>query len=318
MLVTLLTRPWLHFVLFGVLIYAVQAFWSTPAVDVIESPSAESIAKMRSQWLRTTGKPINQQQLQQLIDNTIDREILFREAISREWHLQDPLVRQRLIRDMRFIEPSSTLDDERLFKQAIQLGLHQNNLVVRRRLIQMMEFSALASIRDQQPDDAILQSRFKANADQFMTPAIFGFEHVFINRDKHPEPHKRANQLQVSFATKGCADNVKVSAQSDAFLHGLKFKTLSARQAERYFGEVFVEQLLALAKTQRIFSQAWLGPLSSSYGQHFICLHSYQPPQPQSFKDVRRILLAQWQQEQQQAAFHQFMKKLRARFEVRL
>lgn len=315
---TFIRKPWLHFVVIGALLYAGQTFFSAPEVDVIEPPSAQKIAEMRGLWLRTTGRPITPQQLQQLINDTIEREMLYREAIKRQWHLHDPVVRERLVRDMRFLDPDSTKDDRRLFKQAIQSSLHENDLVVRRRLIQMMELSAFATVRDQQPKEAVLQSLFEARSEQFMKPSTVAFEHIFISRDKHPAPLDRAEQLLANLTKdqQVCRDNAKALAESDAFLHGLQFQTLSSRQAERYFGAAFVEQLMAVAAQQQVDSPRWLGPLSSSYGQHLVCINNYQPPQPQTFADVRHLLLADWQRQQQQNALRELIKQLRERYEV--
>lgn len=315
---TFMNRPWIHFLLIGGLLYVGQFFYSAPTVDIIEPLSAQEIAKIRGQWLRTTGRPIKPQQLQLLVDSRIDQEILFAEAVKRKWHLEDPLVRQRLIRNMRFLEPDSSLGDERLFNQAVQLSLHKNDLVVRRRLIQMMELSAFATVRNKQPGEAILQSRFQASSDQFIKPATVGFEHIFINNDKHVLPLDRAHRLLASFSLQRCVDNPDSIMASDAFLHGLTFQKLSSRQAERYFGPVFVEQLLTLAAQKNTSSQGWLGPLSSSYGQHLICLHSYQPPESKLFADVRHLLLADWQTEQQQLALRALMAKLREHYQVGL
>lgn len=311
MRISLLSKPWLHFVLAGVLLYSAQRFLEEPVIDVIPPPSAEKLAEMRGQWLRTTGRPITDEQLQRLVDSTIDQEILFREAVKREWHLDDPVVRQRLIRDMRFLDPDSTLSDDRLVKQAMQLSLHENDLVVRRRLIQMMELAAFAPVRKTQPEESELQARFSEQSDQFMKPAMLGFKHVFVSQDKHAEPTLRAQELLALLP-----HDQNALKQSDPFLHGLSFERISARQAERYFGSAFATTVFTMLSENKAAAGRWLGPVSSSYGEHLLWIDSYQAPQPKQFNEVRDVLLADWRREQEQAALRVLLTQLREHYEV--
>lgn len=72
-----------------------------------------------------------EQQWQQILADEIDEEILYREALTRQWHLTDSVVRQRLIRNMRFLNPK-TQDDEALIDAADNGGKPQLNTIARK------------------------------------------------------------------------------------------------------------------------------------------------------------------------------------------
>lgn len=324
-MLALLKKPWLHFILIGICVYAAQRWQQEPQLIAIDGPTTEKIAELSGQWLRSTGRAPTEQQLQQLVENEINQEILFQEALSRNWHLTDTVVRQRLIRDIRFLDPDTDGSDNQLIKQALFMGLHQNDLVVRRRLIQRMEMLAYAPIRRAEPDEQILQTRFEQQSANLMRPGLLHFQHVFLSRDRHSDALLKAQELlqklQQSTAEGAVAG---VSEQGDPFLHGLRFERLSEKQLSRYFGVEFAAQLFEPflkihneAAADRGLLKQWWGPIRSSYGQHIVWVDQFQAATPKSFDEVRKQLLAQWRREQEQLSLQTMLSELRKEYVVK-
>ncbi|MCP4467027.1 MAG: peptidyl-prolyl cis-trans isomerase [Halieaceae bacterium] len=190
-----LKRPWLHFLLIGGLLYSADAHWQEPALKFLELPDRERIEQMRGQWLRTTGREPSAEQLQFLIDDELNRQILFNAALEQRWHLSDPVVQQRLVRNMRFLDAQSTLGDAELFEAALDMDLHLNDLVVKRRLIQRMEMLAFATVAGLVPDDSVLQSLYQQHPEQYRNPELRQFQQIFVSADRYSQPGRRAEQL---------------------------------------------------------------------------------------------------------------------------
>jgi parvulin-like peptidyl-prolyl isomerase len=306
-----INKPWLHFLLLGFALYVLQLELQGRQLPEIAVPSADKIAELRGQWLRSTGALPTAQQVQGLIDNEINQEILFQQALRYQWHLEDPIVRRRLIQNVRFLDPGAQGDDDELFQQALDLQLQFNDLVVRRRLIQRMEMMAYAPVRQGEVDEATLQAIYNNNLARYVQPPQVYFRQVYISRDQHQHPQQVALARKQQLLT---ASKQSFSSLSDPFMHGYEFKGLSEAQLARYFGADFARQLFTLADDDRL--QQWLGPLASSYGQHLVWLEQVSAAQQKSFAQVRTQILAQWRREQEQLALQQLMKQLRSEYGI--
>ena len=98
-------RRLLHFLLLGWGLLAVDALAShwiaEERIDEIEIASAQ-IEALRRDFRRSVGTPPDAGELAALIRDYVDREILFREALRAGLHRSDPLIRRRLVQNIRF------------------------------------------------------------------------------------------------------------------------------------------------------------------------------------------------------------------------
>src|SRR5262249_35840153 len=74
------------------------------------------------------------------------------------------------------------IDDEVLYREALRLGLAEDDEIVRRRLIQKLEFLRRDSFSTS-PSSAELRAYYNAHPDQFTTPARASFTQVFFSAD---------------------------------------------------------------------------------------------------------------------------------------
>ncbi len=303
-------KPWLHFLLIGALLYILQATLQTVPRVTIQLPSEERIAELRGQWLRSTGYPPSAEQVQQLVDDEINQEILFQQALRLQWHLTDAVVRQRLIRDVLFVDPENNSDEQALFEQAIELGLHENDLVVRRRLVQRMEMMAYAPIRLGAVDEQALQSIYENNPTAFVQSPRIKFRHVFISSDRHAEAVQQARSRLQQLSTVTAESSSRLS---DPFLHGLQFNSLNESQIARYFGADFSRELFQQVQYEA-WQDRWLGPITSSYGEHLVWIEAAQTAQQKPFAEVRKTIVSQWRREREQQALNEMIKQLRREY----
>jgi hypothetical protein len=86
---------------------AQQGEWREPV-----TLGPERIEALRAGWAAATGREPDEAELQSLQRQEIDDEILFREALARSLHRLDPVVKQRLVLNMRFLDPQTRAGDE--------------------------------------------------------------------------------------------------------------------------------------------------------------------------------------------------------------
>ena len=99
-----LKRPWVHFIVFGFVLFRAQAALFPEPLPVVGPLSDARIEGLKQQWFSTTGRPPNDKQLARMVEAELDRDMLFQEALSYDLHLYDTVVYQRLLRNMAFLQ----------------------------------------------------------------------------------------------------------------------------------------------------------------------------------------------------------------------
>ena len=100
-------EPLLHFLLVGVVAFALDRYLAgpedpAPQTDVIEVGAAVR-AGLRDEWRRQMGRAPGQEEEDSLVDDWIDREVLYRRGLALGLDRADPILRKRLVDQMRLI-----------------------------------------------------------------------------------------------------------------------------------------------------------------------------------------------------------------------
>ncbi len=159
-MIRLWREPLVHFLLGGTALFllygavAEEPAFSRDRIVVGE----ERVAGLASTFQRTWLRPPTRTELERLVEDFVDEEILYREAL--------------------------------------ELGLDRDDLVVRRRLRQKMEFLHLDLVDPPRPTDDELSAFLATHADRFREPERLGFRQIFLNPEaKGGDPRRRAKQL---------------------------------------------------------------------------------------------------------------------------
>lgn len=144
----LLRDPIAHFILIGLILVAVNHFWTAWQGEngrTIEV-SSDEIARLEKLWANTAGRLPTGEDRQMIIDQFIQDEVLMREAK--------------------------------------RLGLDDNDVIIHRRLAQKMDFLIAENPIDD-PTDAELKQWFDENRDQFAASERRSFRHVYFSPERH-------------------------------------------------------------------------------------------------------------------------------------
>ena len=210
-----------------------------------------------------------------------DLQLLFDWALQQGIHLQDPLIRQRLLRNMRFLNPDSEGNDDELFEQSIELELHQHDLVIRRRILQWIENKARRDILLYPPNDNVLTQLLENH--NIKLPERRKYYQVYLNPDKTPLTPRIA-KLSKQLNDQG----IPQKHLGDFFVEGNGPFLSNFKQAQARFGSELAKRLFQLPPHH------WSEAITSPYGVHFLYVEQINRPNVTDFKRLRPRLLEIW------------------------
>ena len=224
---------------------------------------------------------------------------------------QELVVQRRLIRNMRFMSPEREATDEALLSEAWELRLHLADEVVRRRTVQVMETLIVATQPPYTPTDAELLDEYNSRRSEFEEPARLSFAHVFLRPDSTGD---RAATLVKAIRAGATPDEARGS--SDVFLAGYRFRNASLLDVSRQFGDQFAIELSAKLSDENNTEGAWLGPLTSIFGQHWVWLDSQTPGRVKTIEEVSGDLIRDLRRGAEDAVVEKWVDARLASYEV--
>ncbi len=307
-LLTRLNRSWLHFLVLGWLLFELQR-WAFPAPKPVIGPLPEArVENLRQQWQGATGYAPSDEQLATIVARELDRDMLFQQALAMRLYESDPVVRQRLLRNMHFLQLAEGKSEDELYQQALAMRLHLGDEVVKRRLIQVVEQLLLTLNPPAPVTDSDLKQAFEARREELYRPARYSLRQVFISGRLASEAADIVARIQSE-----ALSPEQALALSSPFLGGYVFNQQTPDQLARQFGAEFVSNFLAAGPQ----AGSWLGPISSTYGLHYLWVENIEPGRDAELEEVRKRLERDLLSRHRAEALEEAIAKVREQYEVR-
>ena len=210
-----LTRePFLHFVLLGVLVFAVDAFLRARTAQVgggeivVTQGRIENLAAL---FARTWQRAPTVAELRGLVDDYVLEEALFREGVA--------------------------------------LGVDQGDTVIRRRVRQKMDFFVDDLVDSGESPEAELEAWLAEHPDAYAQPARFTFRQVYLNPDRRGEAVRSdaEHMLAVLRLTDDSSDSRELG---DGSLLQHAYADYRVDMVESSFGQAFAADLAALPMSE--------------------------------------------------------------------
>ncbi len=312
-------HPVVHFLLLGVMLFGAERSLVSRAGDTARIQnrpliriSALQVEELRREWIRRMGRPPSREESGWQIQTVADREILFREALALGLGQQDPVVRRRLIRNMRFLTQPTQRDDDELLREALELGMERSDVVVRRRLIQKIRFLASESAREREPTSAELEQALARQLEPPGAPERVRLSHVYLSRDRRGEALEAdATRLAAELVARAIPPE-RAPAHGDPFLLPHHLPLYSEAQLARSFGPRFAREVMDFEPG------AWSTPVASSYGLHLVWIHERTPRRPRPPASLRAEAVRRLRAEREQEALRSLLRVLRTRYDIRV
>ena len=212
----LLREPLLHFLLIGAALFFIyyatvneRISNSTGDVIVITSPDIERLAYL---FEKTWNRPPNDDELRGVVDDYIEEEVLYREALK--------------------------------------LGLDKNDTIVRRRMRQKMEFFINDLSEQTEPTEKQLLEFLDKNKDKFSTESRLSFKQIYFKQDKDTEKtNKRISDIKNKLQQQPTSieDSLNIG---DATILPNELRQATLSEIDNQFGKGFGARLSKLDKTK--------------------------------------------------------------------
>ena len=198
--------------------------------------------------------------------------------------------------------------DEVFYREGRAAGLDRDDVIIRRRVRQKMEFLA-EDISAPEPSEEQLAAYLRANPQRFRTEDRLTFQQVFLSAARRGRAIDDDSK-QVANALDRAEAAVDKTALGDPFLLGEEFQAVSQSEVASLFGESFAKQISVMEPGR------WQGPISSSFGQHFVDIgeriSGILPP----LDAVRETVRREWSNARRLEAVQKLYGSLRERYEI--
>lgn len=304
-----LNRPWLHFIVLGVVLYKLQGVFFPEPKPVIGPLNEARLEALQQQWFSSVGRLPTAEQQQRIVEAELDRDMLFQRALALKLHALDTVVYQRLVRNMRFLQMAEGKTEAQMYEEALEMRLHLGDEVVKRRLIQVMEQLLLQANPPAPATEALLVEEFKRRGEELRRPPRYSIEHIYINREREGDVEEIIASID-----KESLDPKAARRLSSPFLPGYEFKRQTPDQLARHFGAAFVRNL----QLEEPSEQQWIGPIRSTYGMHYVWVSGIEVARAAQFDEVRTQLTRDLESRARTQALQNAVKDLRKDYEVKI
>jgi peptidyl-prolyl cis-trans isomerase C len=205
----LLREPLFHFLVLGIALFAVYAYMergrggveSSKQIRLTLDDLSQLYVYFQSQWRR----PPNAQELNALVENKVQEEVLYREALA--------------------------------------MGLDKDDTIVKRRMAQKMQFLAEDVAGAHEPTSAELRAWYEKNADKFALPGRVAFRQLYFSPDRRGQRARDDAAKALTRLAGQPVDSKLAASLGDAFMLQDYYGDRSPEQLGKEFGPAFAQTI---------------------------------------------------------------------------
>ena len=209
----LLREPLLHFLLLGAALFAAYGYLDRDRSGVEPSRqiqlTLDDLGQLEvyfeSQWRR----PPTPEELERLVENKVQEEVLYREALA--------------------------------------LGLDKDDTIVKRRMAQKMQFLAEDVAAAHEPSTDELRSWYEKNRDVFALPSRLSFRHLYFSTDRRGARARDDAAKSLAMLAGEPQDSKLAASLADPFMLQDYYGDRTAEQLAKEFGPPFAQSVARLA-----------------------------------------------------------------------
>jgi hypothetical protein len=310
-----LRSPVLHFVVIGGALFGVLRARTAPEPAKPERApvviSADRIRQMQADFVQRWGTMPTPEQSKAVVEETIDEELLYREARVLALDFQDRSVRRRLLEKMRVVSAGPARSQDERIKQAHALGL-DDDVVIRRLLVEKMRLVLTADASATPPTEQDLGDYLQRHRDRFEQPAELTFAQVFLSASRRGDRLDADAQALLARLRAQQVDPSSAAELSDPFPLGLRMEAYTWNRIIARFGKPFAERVFEMSPG------TWSDPIASPYGLHLVWVQAKSAARVPSLAAVRRQVAQAVLAERAAARLARGLERLRGLYEIRV
>jgi hypothetical protein len=206
------------------------------------------------------------------------------------------------------------VQEEMLYREAKALGLEQGDYVIRQRMVQKMRY-LIDDLTEtgNAPDDAVLNAYLQKHKDIYTQEPSVTFTHVFVDSTQHSDPEARgiAEHLKADLNARGAAFN-DAPQFGDRFPYFQNYVERTVDYVQSQFGAEFMAELAKLTPSDK----KWVGPIRSMHGYHVVMLTSRTKARLPQLKEIRDQVAEDWERDRTEFARSKGLNKLASEYKI--
>jgi peptidyl-prolyl cis-trans isomerase C len=271
-------EPLLHFLLIGIVMFAIYAYMH-----------------------RGRGGVESSKQIVLSLDDLQQMDAYF---VS-QWHRQPtPAEFQALVEDR--------VREEVLYREGLAMSLDRDDTIVKRRMAQKMQFLAEDVAAAHEPSAVELNSWFEKNSSKFALPSRYSFRHVYFSPDKRGKNAEDDAAKALSKISRQPEDSKLALSLADPFMFQDYYGDRTPEQLAKEFGPQFAVAL------EKVKPGSWQGPIESGYGWHLVFVDTVIPGRIPALEEIETDVKTAWLGEQKATAWQKAYARMRAKYDVLL
>ena len=204
-------KPAVHIVLLGLIVAAAILLAKGPPVTDASKRvviTGADLLQQRAAFMRTWQREPTADELRGALEQHIRQEVLYREALAREYDRDD--------------------------------------LVVRRAMQQKMEFLAASQALQEPPTEEEIEAFFALRQERYRLPAVLSFSQVYLSSDQRGAGVEQAAIDLLAQLQSEDPDADELPTYGDAIMLDTSYTSQTERDVAAAFGELFAEAVVRL------------------------------------------------------------------------
>ncbi len=240
----------------------------------------------------------------------VDEAVLVELGLAAGWVETDPLILDRLRRNVGFID--ADVPPEGALAHALALGMERTDPIVRLRLVSRARAMLDAPLESADPGDAVLDPWLAEQRERFDRPAKLELSQVFLSRERRGAALRADAAALLDRLRTEEPEPKRAARLGDPLLILRSVEVASPRKLDGDYGEGFGQALLAAE------AGVWSGPHRSRFGLHLVWVHRRQPPESPGLETIRAEVLTAWREANRAGHRADRLAMARAGFDVRV
>ena len=160
--------------------------------------------------------------------------------------------------------------EEVLYREAMAMGLDKEDFIIKRRMIQKVEFiSQGISEAATDPSDEDIQKYYETNMESYFIPPMATFTHVFFDLEKWQREQAKAKaETEVAFLNRNNFTFNQAPSRGDRFFYHTNYVERDVEYIKSHFGPQMTSAIFEAEPS----GNTWIGPFPSEYGYHVVML----------------------------------------------
>ena len=166
------------------------------------------VQQLWSTWQRTWQRKPTQKELRAQLQNFVREEVLYREALNRNYDRDD--------------------------------------IIIKRSLVRKMDFLAEGQVQAKEITNEEIKAYYNLRRERYRIPPTISFAHIYYNLDQRGEFTENAVREEINRLEITNPDDLDLADYGDRFMLNNRYTKQTPREIQSQFGEEFSTQLISL------------------------------------------------------------------------